>query len=527
MLRSLVAALAMAVLAGPALAAEAGPDGKVPVRGGTLVVALEPEPSRLYLSSQTAVIVQSQIYDNLVTLSPDYQPVPRLAESWEVSPDGKSITFHLRKGVKWHDGTPFTSADVAFSILQLNKKYHSRGLSNFGTVEAIETPDPHTAVFRLSAPSLALWSAFGSDNATIVPKHLWEGKDPFTNEWINKPVGTGPFIFKEWVRGDHITLERNPDYWDQGKPYLDRVLFRVVPDAGARAAGLETGQIHYVPVTPVPLSDVDRLRKLPNIDIVTDGFGTFAPMYFFDFNLENPVFKDIRVRQAFAHAIDKTALAAIAWYGFAKPATTPVPSVQKQFHAGDAQQYPFDPKKAERLLDEAGLKRGPDGVRLRITHLPVAYGEDFRRSAEFIRQQLKRVGVELEIVNLDLAGWLRTVFAERKFDTMTAYYAANADPQIGVHRRFWSKTFNRASWTNGSSYQNPEADRLIEASHVEGDPEKRAELIRQVQRIAQRDLPSITLLEVSLFGVKLKTLHGLDPNPDGLYGSYRAAWLEN
>ncbi|WP_165421193.1 ABC transporter substrate-binding protein [Bradyrhizobium sp. Leo170] len=311
-----------------------------------------------------------------------------------------------------------------------------------------------------------------------------------------------------------------------GKPYLDRILFRIIPDAGARAAGLETGQVHYVPVTPVPLSDVDRLRKLPNIEIVTYGFGTFAPMYFFDFNLEKPLFKDIRVRQAFAHAIDKKALAEIAWYGFAKPASTPVPSAQKQFFAIDMQQYPYDPVKAERLLDEAGYKRGKDGVRFRITHLPVAYGEDFRRSAEFIRQQLKRVGIEVEIVNYDLAGWLRKVFAERDFDTMTAYYAANADPQIGVHRRFWSKTFNHASWTNGSGYQSPEMDKVIEASQAEADPARRGELLREFQRIAQRDLPSITLLEVSLFGVKSKRLHGLDTGPDGIYGSYKDAWLD-
>ncbi|MEH2549819.1 peptide/nickel transport system substrate-binding protein [Bradyrhizobium sp. AZCC 2262] len=520
MLRTLMVALAVIASAATAAMAEA------PVRGGTLVVALEPEPSRLYLSSQTAVIVQSQIYDTLVTLDDDFKPRPRLAERWDISPDGKTITFHLRQDVKWHDGKPFTSADVAYSILELNKKHHSRGLTNFGAITAIDTPDAHTAVFRLSAPSLALWAAFGGDNATIVPKHLWEGTDPFTNAWINKPVGTGPFIFKEWMRGDHITLERNPDYWEKGKPHLDRILFRVIPDAGARAAGLETGQVHYVPVTPVPLSDVDRLRKLQNIEIVTYGFGTFAPMYLFDFNLEKPVFKDIRVRQAFAHAIDKKALAAVAWYGFAKPASTPVPSVQKQFFATDTQQYAYDPAKAERLLDEAGYKRGKDGVRFRITHLPVAYGEDFRRSAEFIRQQLKRVGIEEEIVNYDLAGWLRKVFAERDFDTMTAYYAANADPQIGVHRRFWSKTFNRASWTNGSGYQNPEMDKVIEASHAEADPVKRAELLREFQRIAQRDLPSITLLEVSLFGVKLKRLHGLDTGPDGVYGSYKDAWLD-
>ncbi|MFG1207889.1 ABC transporter substrate-binding protein [Xanthobacter flavus] len=499
-----------------------------PVRGGHLVSIVVPEPQTLGLTvSNPTIVIAINVYDGLVTYDGTGAPRPQLAESYEQAPDGRSITFRLRKGVTWHDGVPFTAADVKYSILEVVKKTHPRGIGTYSQLQDIETPDDHTVILRLAKPSPVIWAALNSSETQILPKHLYEGTDPLTNPWNTKPIGTGPFIFKEWVRGSHVTLKRNPNYWDAGKPYLDRLTFRFVPDAGARAAALETGEAQYVPLSPVPLSDVERLAKRPDLVVETRGWEAVAPVFFLDFNMRRPQFQDVRVRRAIALAIDKKALARTVWYGFAEPATGPVPAFQTAFAATGLPQYDYDPKKAEALLDEAGLKRGPDGVRLRFNHASIPYGDDFKRSGEFIRQQLKKVGIEVELLNYDLPTFLRKIYTEYDFDTLNAYYAAFADPQIGVQRRFWSQTIRPGSaWSNASGYSNPKVDALLEAAAVEPDPQKRKALLGEFQLIVQTELPSISLLELKQFRVWSSRLKGVNVGPIGVYSSFADAWLE-
>jgi peptide/nickel transport system substrate-binding protein len=512
-----------------ALLAGAGPlraADETPRRGGTLVVILEPEPSSFLFNSNTAGILAAQVVEGLVEYDENFKPTPALAESWEQSADGKTITFKLRQGVKWHDGKPFTAADVQYTVLEVIKKVNPRAGTAYRAVEAVDTPDPHTAVFRLSEPSPAIWAVMSSAEAPILPRHLYEGTQPLGNPWNNKLVGTGPFVFKEWVRGDYVLLERNPGYWRKDRPYLDRIRFRTIPDPGARAAALETGEVHYAPFSAVPPSDVGRLRKLPQLVVETRGYGTFVPAFFFEFNLDRPQFKDKRVRAAFAHAIDRQALADRVWYGLAKPATGPIPSTHAELYTADVQQYAFDPKKAEALLDEAGLPRNADGVRLRVNHYTMPYGDIFKRAGEFFRESLKQVGVELQLVNLDLAPFLRQIYGERDFDTYSTYYNSSADPQIGVLRRYWSKTILKGvAWSNGPGYANPEADKLIEASFTEIDPAKRRALLVQLQEIAQNDLPSINLLELQHFSIVSARVRGLSLVRDGHSKALNDVWL--
>ena len=164
----------------------------------------------------------------------------------------------------------FTSADVAFSIQTL-KQYHPRGRATFANVEGVRTPDANTAIVVLSKPAPYLLTALAGTESPIVPKHLYEGTDVATNKANSAPIGTGPFVFKEWVRGSHITLERNPNYWDKGKPYLDRIIFKVVPDAGTRAVALETGEAQYAVYSPVPPKEAQRLRESGKVAIETNG----------------------------------------------------------------------------------------------------------------------------------------------------------------------------------------------------------------------------------------------------------------
>jgi peptide/nickel transport system substrate-binding protein len=500
------------------------------VRGGTLIANVTPEPAGLVAGiniSSPAVVISASIFDGLLTYDNEYRPKPQLAESWSTSPDGRAITFKLRENVKWHDGEPFTSADVRYSILNVVKKTHPRGASNLAKVIDVETPDAHTAVFRLTGPSPVLWAVLFGTETQIVPRHLYEGTDPLTNAWNTKPVGNGAFRFKEWVRGSHVILERNPDYWDKGpsgkddKPYLDRIIFKMVPDAAARAAALETGEIAFAANNPVPESDVARLQKNPKLVLNTVGWQAPAPIFFFDFNYRRRTFDDVRVRRAFAHAIDRAAMARIVWYGLADVAQSCVPSFQKQFFRPGLPQYAFDPKEAERLLDEAGLKRGPDGVRLRIDHVTeVSYGQVYLRAAEMMRQQLRNVGVEVTLVNLDLPGVIRKLYTDRDFDTASMWYSAYPDPQIGVTRRFWSKNIKQGvPSSNASSYSNPQMDKIIEGIQEEGDVAKRKVLIDQLQEFVQTEVPSINLLELKFFGFYSNKLQGLRKGPMLFYST--------
>lgn len=487
-------------------------------RGRTLVANIVPEPQSLVAGiaiSAPAVAISNNIFDALFEYDADFKPKPALATGWEERDDGKTLILSLRKGVTWHDGKPFTSADVQYSILELMKKVHPRGGAFFAQLVDVETPDSHTAVLRFTSRAPVVWSVLNYETQ-ILPRHLYEGTNILTNPYNVKPVGTGPFVFKEWVRGEYVLVERNPSYWDKDKPRLDRIRFRFIPDSGARAAALETGEVHYTPLSPVPYADVPRLKEKASLVVETRGNEANAPMFFLDFNVRRPQFQDVRVRRAIAHAIDKKALADTVWFGFARPATGPIPSYQKQFYTADVPQYGFDLARAEQLLDEAGYKKGSDGIRFRISHDPMPYGDEYTRSGEFVRQALKQVGIEVTLRNHDLPTFLRKVFSERDFDTLNSFYAAFPDPQIGVHRRFSTEAIKTGTpWSNASGYSKPETDAIINAIQTEGDIARRVELIHQLQRVAQADLPSITLLELRPFRVFSARLGGVNVKPDG------------
>ncbi len=490
--------------------AQAGP-------GRHLVANVAPEPSSLAINNGLPnQIVNANLFDGVVTLDNDYKLVPQLAERWETSADGLSITFHLKKGVRWHDGKPFTSADVAFSALEVVKKTSALGANAFAAVKAVDTPDEHTAILRLAFPAAVVGSYLHGQQFNIVPRHIYAGSDPLTNPGNAAPVGNGPYKFKEWVRGSHITLVRNPDYWDKGKPYFESLIFKIIPDAGAREAALEAGEVLYAPHSPVPLSSARRLSRGKDVVVDTQGWAGLVKVFFFDFNLKKKVFQDVRVRHAFAHAIDRNAIANVAWFGFAKASIGPIPPEQKQFFNPATPDYAFDPKKAEALLDEAGLRRGTDGVRLRINHINHSFGEEYRRAGDLIKQNLKQVGVEVELINYDTATQLRKLFTDRDFDTSAIDYAAGIDPQIGVIRRFWSQSIkDGVPWGNGSNYSSAETDAVIQGIVNAPDVQERKKFIDRLQVLAQQDLPSISLVNINLVRIYSSKLQGVDRRPLG------------
>jgi peptide/nickel transport system substrate-binding protein len=501
-----------------------------PVRGGSLTVSLDPEPAILVsaLNSASPVyVVSPKIFDGLVSYDKDFKLLPRLATQWTMSPDGLSMTFKLREGVKWHDGKPFTSADVQFTFMEILKKYHPRGKSTFLALEAVETPDDTTAIFRLSSPSPYVVRALAGAESPILPKHVYAGSDPMTNRANIRPIGTGPFKFGEWQRGSHLILLRNENYWDSPKPYLDQLIIRFIPDGAARAVALESGEVQYGSQYVVPLSDVERLRKNPSLEVSTDGFEYNTSVNYFEFNLRRPLWQDVRVRRAIAHAIDKKFLVDNIWNGFATPADGPITIKQQDFYTKDVPQYAFDLAQAEKLLDEAGHRKGPDGIRFNATIDYSPSGDTYRQTAEYVKQNLAKIGVNVTIRAQDGPTYLRRVWTDTDFD-MNIFSLSNiADPVIGIQRLYWSKTIQKGvPYSNGAAYANPEMDRLLEVAQVELDPKKRQQLYRDMQRLEMTDLPNYPLVYQQWFSIYNKSVKGLNTTGLGPYDDFSEVYIE-
>jgi len=276
----------------------------------------------------------------------------------------------------------------------------------------------------------------------------------------------------------------------------------------------------------VPFSEVQRLTKLPHIAVEMRGFEYFAPMFFMEFNLRRPPLDNKLVRQAIAHAIDRNALIQTAWFGFGKIATSPLPSTMTQFHAGNLPQYPFDPRKAEALLDQAGLKRGADGKRFKITHDFSPLGGDYQRSAEFVKQQLARIGIDVEVRSQDVPGYIKRVYTDRDFDLTNTFFTMTFDPTQGVQRLYWSKNIQvGVPFSNASGYANPEMDRILETAAVENDAAKRRALFADMQRIAQDDLPIFPVFEQQFFTLYNKKVMNHTRHADGIFNSFADVYL--
>ncbi len=496
--------------------------GAEPRRGGTLIVGTPTEPPTLTsaLNSQTDGGVSGKVFDGLITLDVRSQPTPALATAWNWSKDGLALTLQLRKAVAWHDGQPFTSADVAFSILQIWKVYPSRGRATYANVVAVDTPDPLTAVIRLSRPAPYLLAALSSWDARVLPAHIYSKGEVLTNPHNNAPIGTGPFRFVRWDRGSHVLLERNPNYWDAPRPYVDQIVVRFLGDPSAAAAALETGQIHVTDgIAPV---DVARLRANPQIVVLRPELAQQAGIIAVEFNLDRPLFKDVRVRRALAHAIDRKFIANNIWMGNATVADGPVPADLTQFHVSDVPQYPFDLKRAEALLDEAGLKRDSQGVRFSLFNDPLQIGASPNvLTAQYLRSTFNRIGVRLQVRSQDFGEYVNRVFTRRDFDTTISSNTASPDPAIAIQRLYWSQAYRvGVSFSNAMHYQSPEVDRLLEQAQVELDPARRRELYGQFQRVAQTDLPRIPLVVTHPTVLARRTVRNIEQLTYGVSGSF-------
>ena len=497
-----------------------------PVFGGTLNWAYYPDPSAIIAintSSGTGQAIGPKINEGLLSYDYALNPRPLLATAWSISADGLRYTFQLRKNVKWHDGHDFTAEDVAFTIFRL-KEAHPRGRITYQNVTAVETPDPHTAIVVLSKPAPYLITALGSSESPIVPKHVYQTFKPEEQPKLEQTIGTGPFILKEWVPGSHLLFVRNPNYWDAPKPYLDRVVLRVILDPAARAAALETGEID-IGANPVPLADVARLKANPKLVVDTTTYAYSGPQQQLFFNLENEILQSQKVRLAIAHALDLKKVVDVVLFGYGDVSPSPVSVALPRWYDSSIKAWPFDSKLAGTLLDEAGYRRGSDGVRFKVRlarnpFLPSGY-------SDFIRQALAVVGISAQMINVELATYLKTVYTDRAWDLTIESLSNTFDPTLGVQRAYWSKNFRIGLvFSNAAKYSNPEVDSLLEAAAVEPDEAKRRALWYRFQAIIHQELPAIDLVAAGAQIVANKRVHNFAPGGEGINYSFADTWLD-
>ena len=493
-----------------------------PTPGGVLTAVLSAEPPVLTSIANTAyntVLISAKVNEGLVTPDFDLTPRPQLATSWKISPDGLEYAFTLRQGVKWHDGRDFTSADVAFSLDAI-KQVHPRGRNTLRGLIEVRTPDPNTAILVLSKPAPYLLLALVASETPIVPKHVYEGVSADQNPANSAPIGTGPFVFKQWARGSHVVFERNPNYWDAPKPHIDSLLIRFITDPAARAIAIETGEVQLAPATPIPYNEIARFKELPNLAFEDRGYLYSNSVSCVAFNLDRPVFEDVRVRRALAHVIDRNVVRDVVNYGYGSAILGPISPALSKWVAPELPSYPIDLDKAEKLLDEAGFPRGPDGVRFKLALDYVPSGDTYPRGSDYIRQALAKVGVAVTVRAQDFAAYTKRIYTDRDYDFAFEGFSNLYDPTVGVQRLYWSQNFKPGvPFSNGSHYSNPEVDALLEASAVELDPVKRVEQWRRIQEILVADIPDFYITAAPEFTIADRRVVDHTVGADGFAGN--------
>jgi len=484
-----------------------------PIRGGDLVTGYGQFPAHFNHAIQSGAataVPGCNIFASLVETNTKFEPIPYLAKSWEVSSNGLTYTFHLVENATFHDGKPITSEDVAFSF-EIVKANHSFGPSMLGPVDRVETPDKYTAVFKLNNPHPALFMVLSPALLPILPKHVYGDGQPIRKHPANtNPVGSGPFKLVEFKPGDYFILERNPNFFRPGQPYLDRIIGRRIKDPNANFIAMKKGDFHLAMFNGgLRLKQIESLKKEKHIVVTSKGYEAIAPVYFLEFNLRKEVFKDVRVRQAIAYAIDRKFITEKLHSGFSKAATGPLHS-SFPWYTDQVNTYPTNLEKANQLLDEAGYPKKADGYRFSasIAWYP-GEPDSMDTLAAYMKPQLKKVGIDVQLKPpADFVSWYKHVAGWQHDMTMSNIYSWG-DPMIGVHRLYLCDNQKHVVWTNTSGYCNKELDAIMAKASVATDFAERKALYAQFQQILTEDLPLIWTHEAPYQTIYHKNLNNV------------------
>ena len=454
------------------------------------------------------------IYNGLVKYDKDMNIVGDLAESWDISDDGLVITFHLRKGVKWHDGKPFTAKDVLYTYqVTVDPKTPTAYAGDFLKVKKAEVLDDYT--FRVTydkpfAPSLISWSS------AVLPRHLLEGQNITKSSLARHPVGTGPYLFKEWLAGQKIVLVSNADYFE-GRPYVDGHVTRIIPDMATMFLELRARNIDMMGLTPLQYT-----RQTEN-NLFRQSFDKYRYLAFaytyLGYNLKHPFFADKRVRQAISYAINKEEIISGVLLGLGKPATGPYKPGTWAYNE-NVKTYSYNPQKAWELLRAAGwTKTNNDGFlekdgRPFTFELVTNQGNETRQKcAEIIQRQLKEVGIDVKIRILEWAAFINDFINKRRFEAVILGWTIPLDPDA---YDVWHSSKTAPEELNFISYKNPEVDALLEKARSTFDQKLRKKYYDRFQEILVEDQPYTFLYVPDELVIISKRFRGIEPAPIGL-----------
>jgi peptide/nickel transport system substrate-binding protein len=489
--------------------------------GDTIIMGTIGDASNLIpplASDASSSTITGHVYNGLIRYDKNMRFEGDLAESWDISDDGREITFHLRKGVRWHDGEPFTSADVLFTYkLMIDPETPTAYAERYKQVEEAMAPDAYTFKVRYAeplAPALVSW-AMG-----ICPEHLLKDEDISTSELARNPVGTGPFRFVKWDPGEQIVLERNEDYFE-GAPYIKRIVYRIVPDTTTMFLELQSGGLDYMGLTPLQYA---RQTESPAFKRRFNKYRYPAFAYtYLGYNLRKPMFQDRRVRQAISYAIDKQEIVDGVLLGLGQPATGPYKPGSWPYNP-EVQRYPYAPDKARALLDAAGWKdRDGDGVRdkdgqaLAFTILTNQGNDQRIKAGEIIQRRLQEVGIEVKLRVIEWASFLKEFIYTGRFDATILGWTIPVDPD-GYNIWHSSKTGPRE--LNFIGYSNPEVDRLLEQGRRVLGVDKRRPVYHRLQEILAEDVPYTFLYVPDSLPVVARRFHGIEEAPAGIMHNF-------
>jgi peptide/nickel transport system substrate-binding protein len=447
--------------------------------------------------------VSSNIFNKLVYLDTNLQIQPELAESWSFEDDGKTAVFNLRKGVTFHDGTPLTSADVKFTI-EKAMPYHTRAASFFLPVlEGIDTPDELTVRLRMREPFAPLLNFLGVETGgcLILPKHIFEphvgSRDDFLKAppVVSNPIGSGPFMFEEYVRGSHVSMVRNPNYWNAPKPYADRLVIRFISDENSRMIALENGEIDFINSNIVPWDQVARLREDPRFIVSEVGEEGTAQMEYLVINGFKPITGNPKVRQALAYAINRDQIADLAAAGIARVAHGIVNSRTTWAFEPVFEQYAQDLDKANALLDEAGYPmQGANRFTLDLSYATGSSSE--AAAAEVIKQQLKAIGIEVTLSAYDRTTAMNRTYMDRNYDLFLQAVVSGPDPKMSVAPLYDANNRVEGLFTNTGNYENARVQELLAIEGSELDEAKRGEIWKEIGALVAEEVPLLPLFEL-------------------------------
>jgi peptide/nickel transport system substrate-binding protein len=469
----------------------------------TLVMIIESSPANLDPRVGTDAYserIDKLLFDSLVRRDEHFNLQPWLAERWEI-PDPLTYVFHLRPGVRFHDGRPLTSRDVKWTLDSIiSGKVRSPKAASYRPVDRIETPDDQTVVFHLKEPfATLLWNL--SDGAFGVVPY---GSD---EDFVRNPVGTGPFRLVSMSQDKDVVIARNDDYWG-AHARVPKVRFLIVPDTTTRALELRKGSADLA----INALTADMVVALKNDRGLAFEESPGTIYSYVALNLRDPILKDVRVRQALAYAIDRRPMIHYLWRDLVRPAASVLPTQHWAYNA-DVPAYPYDPQRARQLLDQAGYP-ARNGVRFHLT-MKTSTEESTRLLAAVLQQQLANVGIVLDIRTFEYA----TFYADVQKGAFQLYslrwIGGNEDPDIFEHA-FHSASFppKRA---NRSYYSNPRVDQLIDEARRDIDQQKRKQAYAEIQRILAQDLPYINLWYFDNVLIHSRRVANVSPSHSGNY----------